>query len=154
MADFKFHGRPELAGPLSALLLQAWQDSAGDAPKPDLILPVPLSPARLAERGYNQAWELARRLASALGRPAIASGLVRVVETERQAELTREERLKNLRAAFMVEPGLRSRLAGAHLALVDDVMTTGATAREVVATLLRAGAGRVDLWVVARTPAP
>ena len=152
MEDFKFHGRPELAGPLSALLLQAWQDSAGDSPKPDLILPVPLSPARLAERGYNQAWELARRLASALGRPAIASGLVRVVETERQAALTREERLKNLRAAFMVEPALRSRLAGAHLALVDDVMTTGATLHAAAKALRKAGVAHVEAWVCARVP--
>lgn len=153
MADFKFHGRHELGDPLSTLLLQAWRDHANAPPQPDLFLPVPLSPARLAERGYNQAWELARRLARGLDRPALASGLVRVFETERQAELSRDERQKNLKAAFLVEPGLRTQLQGRHLGLVDDVMTTGATAREVSATLLRAGAGRVDLWVVARTPA-
>ena len=152
MADFKFHGRPELGAPLSALLLQAWHGDANAPPQPDLFLPVPLSPARLAERGYNQAWELARWLARGLDRPAFASGLVRVLETERQADLSRDERQKNLRSAFLVEPGSRARLQGRHLGLVDDVMTTGATAREACATLLRAGAGRVDVWVIARTP--
>jgi ComF family protein len=116
------------------------------------LLPVPLAPRRLAERGYNQAWELTRRVARTLRLRADASLLLRPVETAHQAELERVQRLANLRGAFMVDPRRRDALAGRRVALVDDVMTTGATAREAARTLLRAGAASVDIWVIARTP--
>lgn len=153
IADFKFHGHPELAGPLSRMMLETWA-AATPAPAADaIVLPVPLSPARLAERGYNQAWELARRLAAATGLRALPQGLERVVDTRHQADLGRSQRLLNLRAAFVVPPVARSTLAGRQVLLVDDVVTTGATAREVAATLLQAGVSQVDLWVLARTAA-
>ena len=148
VARFKFQGQAELATALSSLMLQAQR------PDVQALLPVPLAPGRLAERGYNQAWELARRLGAALGLPARADVLLRPVATSAQAELTRAERQRNLRAAFMVAPDQRAWLQGRHVALVDDVMTTGATAREATATLLRAGAASVDLWMLARTPNP
>ena len=83
--------------------------------------------------------------------PTAATLLQRPVERERQSGLTREARLRNLRGVFMVDPAQRQRLAGRHVALVDDVVTTGATAREAAAELLRAGAAQVELWAVART---
>lgn len=147
---FKFEGRPELSGPLADRLVAALQ--ATSAPLPDLVLPVPLSPRRLAQRGYNQAWEVARRVAARLPCAAEASLLQRPLEAAHQAELGRAERQSNLRGAFMVDPRRRSLLQGRAVALVDDVMTTGATAREAATALLRAGAARVDLWVLARTP--
>lgn len=148
IADFKFQGRVDLAGTLATLLA----DASADVPPPDLVLPVPLAPRRLAERGYNQAWELARRVARRRGVPARADVLLRAVETAHQADLPRAERLANLRAAFVVDARRRERLQGRRVALVDDVMTTGATVREAAAALLRAGAAAVDVWVLARTP--
>jgi ComF family protein len=150
IAAFKFHGRIELASQLAERLLQALREA--DAVLPDLVLPVPLAAPRLAERGYNQAWELARRVARALDRPADASLLQRPLANTPQAALTRAERLAHLRGVFMVDPRRRDELQGRRVALVDDVFTTGATAREASSTLLRAGAGAVQVWVVARTP--
>ncbi len=151
IAAFKFHGRAELAGVLALRLAVAVR--AAGQPLPTLLLPVPLSATRLAERGYNQAWELARRLGRRFGIAADATLLQRPVDTAaHQAQLGRAERQRNLAATFMVDPRRRERLRGAHVALVDDVMTTGATAREVSTTLLRAGAAQVDIWVLARTP--
>ena len=150
IADFKFEGRAELAGMLAARLHAAWKQAA--APAVSLVLPVPLSAQRLRERGYNQAWELARRVAALSGLLTRPDLLLRPWETAHQADLNRAARQHNLRSAFMVDPRLRPVLAGQRVALVDDVMTTGATAREAAAVLLRAGAAAVDVWVVARTP--
>ena len=108
----------------------------------------------LHEKGMpGLAWELARRVAAALGLPAHAKVLLRPVETaQHQAELSREQRLSNLRGAFAVDDRRRKLLTGRRVSLVDDVLTTGATAQEATLALLRAGACAVDLWVLARTP--
>lgn len=148
--EFKYQARPELAGSLAEFMAAAVQQAA-QAP-PDVVLPMPLAPQRLAQRGYNQAWELARRVAAAVHRPAWPDGLQRPLDTAPQAGLGRAARQQNLRTAFMVEPRRRPALAGQRVALVDDVMTTGATVREAAAALLRAGVGAVDVWVLARTP--
>lgn len=150
IADFKFHGRAELAGVLAAQMTAAVR--AAGAALPDTVLPVPLSTQRLAERGYNQAWELARRVAGALALPASARLLLRPLDAAHQIELGRAERQRNLRSAFMVDPAQRAAVQGRRVALVDDVMTTGATAHAAAETLLRAGAEAVDVWVLARTP--
>jgi ComF family protein len=150
IGDFKFNARPELAGPLAARLLQALR--AAGTERPDLLLPVPLAPGRLAERGYNQAWELARQLARGLRLRADATLLQRPADGAHQAQLTRDDRRRNLRGAFMVDPLRRGELAGLRVALVDDVMTTGATLREAAQELQRAGAATVSAWVLARTP--
>lgn len=144
--DFKFHGRAELAPLLAALL----RDALTAAPPPDIVLPAPLSHERLRERGFNQSWEIARRL----GPPADAGLLLRIRDTPHQADLPLERRVANVRGAFAVEPLRRHQLAGRNVALVDDVLTSGATAAEMARTLLDAGAARVHLWVLARTPPP
>jgi len=147
IGDLKFHDRVELAASLAQLLAEA----AASTPRPDWVLPVPLAPRRLAERGFNQAWELARRAARLRGLAARADVLTRPVEGQHQADLPRAQRLANLRAAFVVDGRRRDVIRGARVALVDDVLTTGATAREAARTLLQAGAAAVDIWVVART---
>ena len=121
---------------------------------PTLLLPMPLSPDRLRERGFNQSWEIARRVARRLGHPASPTVLRRLVDLPAQAGLGRAERLERLRGVFDVAPTALPQVRGSRIALVDDVLTTGATAAEATRTLLAAGAAEVQVWVVARTPAP
>jgi ComF family protein len=154
IAAFKFGGRVELAAPLASRLARAVDQAQALATAPTLVVPVPLAPARLAERGYNQAWELARRVAAARGLPTDDQLLLRPVDTPHQTGLDRAGRESNLARSFMVEPSRRPALAGRHLALVDDVMTTGATVAAASQELRRAGAASVTVWVLARTPAP
>jgi ComF family protein len=113
----------------------------------DLIVPMPLHPRRLAERGFNQALEIARGLARHLGRPIEPRGVLRVKNTPPQTELPYEERAKNVRGAFLCKLDL----SGTSIAVLDDVMTTGATLNELARALKRAGASRVENFVVART---
>ena len=171
IAALKFADRVELATPLAMLLADRIADPVRSAapepqdgeptplragpttPPPSAIVPVPLSPARLAQRGYNQAWELARRLSSLTGVPAHAGWLQRAFDAPQQVGLSRRQRRDNLRGCMRVTAEGARRIGGRHVAVVDDVMTTGATACEAARALLEAGAQRVDLWVVARTPA-
>ncbi|WP_018972284.1 ComF family protein [Rudaea cellulosilytica] len=124
-------------------------DDGTIASVPDFIVPVPLHPSRLRERGYNQALELAKPLAREFGL-VLAPGLLRRTRaTAAQSDLDAVARRKNLRSAFEVDT---NHAAPAHVALLDDVMTTGTTLREAARTLKRAGVARVDVWVLARAP--
>ena len=119
-------------------------------PLPDLLCPVPLGPGRLVERGFNQALEIARPLAAALGvacHPALA---LRTLDTPAQSGVAPSVRANNVRGAFAVEdPDF---VEGRHIGLVDDVMTSGHTLGELAATFKRFGAARVTNLVFARTP--
>lgn len=117
-----------------------------DSWRPEALLAVPLHRKRLQERGFNQAQELARPLAKGLGLPLLTGVCRRVVATPEQSRLGEAERKRNLRRAFVVDAPPPSRLA-----IVDDVLTTGSTARALAHALKRAGAGEVRLWVVAKT---
>ena len=149
LADLKFHQRLEPADTLLRPLLARLHDARGGGVR---VACVPLSRERLRERGYNQSWELARRLARSLALEARADALFRVRDTGHQLGLHRSERAKNLQGAFVVTPRHAAWVRGARLALVDDVLTTGATAQAATRTLLAAGASDVQAWVVARTP--
>lgn len=149
---FKFQGRVDLAGPLAGALAERLADELAEPV--DLVLPVPLSLGRLHERGHNQAWEIARRVAAAGGLPADAYSLQRLRDTAHQVGLSRRERAANLRDAFWVPPERAARVRQRRVALVDDVLTTGVTAAAASRALLSAGAASVQLWVLARTPAP
>ena len=151
IGDFKFRNDVALATLLAERLTAALSQGSGGT-NVDLVLPVPLSAQRLQQRGFNQAWELARRLARRFGLQAEAHLLQRPVDTAHQVELSLQDRALNLQGAFMVDPQARSGLVGRRVALVDDVMTTGATFRAATRALLQAGAGSVDVWAVARTP--
>jgi ComF family protein len=150
ITHFKFHGALDLAPALARRLLTAF--AHGDVPAPTLLLPVPLSPERLRERGYNQAWEIARRLGRALHCEADAHLLLRVKDTPHQLALPVDRRAGNVRTAFAVEPRRLAELRGRSVTVVDDVMTTGATVGELARVLRQAGAAEVAVWVVARTP--
>ena len=117
--------------------------------KPDCVIAVPLHPARLRERGFNQSQLLAVRISHRLGIPFLAKACQRVRDTPPQSSLPWKERDKNIRAAFSMRAGVDVR--GKHVAIVDDVMTTGASLGEVANTLKQAGAREVSAWVVART---
>ena len=149
LADFKFHQRLEPVAALLRPLLARLADVRGT----DLrVVAVPLSRERLRERGYNQSWELARRLARELGLATCAQALFRVRDTGHQLGLHRSARGANLQGAFVVTPRHAAWVRGARIALVDDVLTTGATAHAAVRTLRAAGARDVQVWVAARTP--
>lgn len=150
---FKYRDAPELARPLAQRLWSVVQAAwAQGLPQPDLLVPVPLSAARLRERGYNQAWELARRLSRLAGIPARPDVLLRLVDAPHQQGLPRAQRLQQARGAYAVAPRAMPSLRGHRVALVDDVLTTGATAQAAASALLRAGAADVQVWVLARTP--
>jgi ComF family protein len=150
IAAFKFHASPELARPLARLMHAA---VPADAERPTLLMPVPLTAERWRERGYNQAWELARRLGPPLGLPVRDDLIERLVGGAHQASLSGPARRRQVRGAYAVPPAAVGVLAGAHVGLVDDVMTTGATLAECARVLRRAGARRITVWVLARTPA-
>jgi len=144
----KYGGALDAVAPLGARLAAAVH--AADAlRRVDALVALPLSPQRQRERGHNQAGEIARVLACSTGLPRI-DALRRVAHGPPQASLPWRERARNARRAFEA----RGRVDGARIALVDDVMTTGSTAAAAAATLKRAGAARVEAWVVARTPRP
>jgi ComF family protein len=147
MMRFKFD-RSLAAG---RVLSELWADAmrATPPPRPDALLPVPLHPSRLRERGYNQALELARPLARQFGIALRADLLVRRRATSTQSNLDAAARRRNLRGAFAIVENIA---LPTHVAIVDDVMTTGATLRECAKTLLRAGVARVDVWALARAP--
>ncbi len=143
----KFHARLPLAATFARLLALAFTEDM--ICQIDLITIVPLSRARLAERGFNQAMEIARPLARLLKKPLLPSLSLRVRDTSAQASLPLSERRVNMRSAFAVHD--RQKLTGQRLLVVDDVMTTGCTLNELAACLKRHGALRVTNAVFART---
>lgn len=138
------------AGPCAHALggLLARHLAASGCELPDLIVPVPLHARRLRERGFNQAAMLARVLARKLGVPWRADVLLKPHESADQRQLDKRQRRRNLRGCFTCRP----LPTGCHVALVDDVVTTGATAWAGSEALRRAGAARVAVWALARTP--
>jgi ComF family protein len=139
----KYGGQLALAG----LFAHEWYQRIGATGGFDLIVPLPLHPARLAERGFNQAAEIARVLSRLSGIPMDARRARRVRDTAAQTMLPWRERATNVRGAFACDADL----GGLNIAVVDDVMTTGATLDEFARTLKNSGAARVENWVIART---
>ena len=139
----KFHGDLAAGRLLAGLLAEGLAGAA----RPAALLPIPLHRSRLRQRGYDQALELARPLARSLALPLLADALQRGRATAPQSELDARARRGNVRGAFRLAPGIA---LPAHVALFDDVMTTGATLAEAARLLRRAGVARVDLWVAAR----
>jgi ComF family protein len=146
---FKFHhdlaaGR-ELAEAMRVLMMDA---VARDGDRPQALIAVPLHPKRLRQRGYNQAMELAKPLSKTFAIPLLHDGLRRIRDIAPQSGLGALARRRNPRGAFAIG----SDTLPAHVALIDDVMTTGATLYECARMLKRAGVQRVDAWVAARVP--
>lgn len=142
----KYHGQLALA----PLLGRCLADAVVDAPRPDRVVAMPLHRARIRERGFNHATEIARSVVRPLGLPLDLDSCRRVRDTPPQMGLKHDARRRNLRGAFACSENL----AGQRIAIVDDVMTTGTSLNELAAVLRRAGAAEVDCWVVARALPP
>ncbi len=145
VGGLKFRGRLHQGRLLGELLARSLQAQPLD--RPERLIPVPLHSERIRARGYNQALEIARWVARALTIPLDSESCRRTRATAAQSDLPLEERRRNIRGAFaLVRPlGVR------HLALLDDVVTSGATVSELAQVLKRGGVERVDVWAVART---
>jgi ComF family protein len=142
----KFRGQLNLARLLGQCLADRVREA--DPPRPQVLLPVPLHASRLRTRGYNQALEIARVVGRDLGLPIDHASCIRSAATPPQAGLDERARHRNIRGAFLV-PGL---LPWNHVAILDDVVTTGSTVAELSRVLRRAGVRRIQIWAVARTP--
>ncbi|MGZ5786018.1 MAG: ComF family protein [Ramlibacter sp.] len=150
IGQFKFNGHAGWSRTFALLMRSApWVEPALEGA--DLVLPMPLSTQRLAERGFNQSLVLARALASD---KTVAGLLLKVRDTPAQAALDRKERLRNVKGAFAVEPLRAHELRGRDVVLVDDVMTSGASVFTAAQALCEAGARRVTALVLARTDEP
>ncbi|MDH4582755.1 ComF family protein [Pseudomonas sp. BN415] len=150
---FKHQGRWPIGRLLGELLARHLEHAFHEGlPRPDALLPVPLSAQRLRQRGFNQAQMLARWLGNELCLPVQDDWLHRIEDVPPQQGLDAAARRRNLRRAFALPS--RVEVKGLHLALVDDVLTTGTTAHVLARLLKRAGATRVDIYCLARTPRP
>ena len=144
--EFKFAQRPGWARSMALLMRSApWVEPALDAA--DMLLPIPLSRARLQERGFNQALLLANALAPSKTK---ASLLLRIRDTPPQSSLSRSARLNNVQQAFAIEPLAQGAVAGKRIVLVDDVMTSGASLSAAARCLRQAGASHITALVFAR----
>lgn len=147
IARFKFQEQVGWSGALATLMLSTpWAEDILD--QADLVLPIPLSAQRLAQRGYNQSWQLAKQLSAS---KADAHVLLRIRDTPSQRQLPRPERLANLVGAFAVEPLRVGELRDQRVVLVDDVMTSGASLYTAARVLRQAGATHISALVLART---
>ncbi|MDP2878197.1 MAG: ComF family protein [Sulfuricella sp.] len=140
---FKYSGNLALI----EILAKPLAELAVGHPKPDLLLPMPLHPSRLKERGLNQSLEIAKPISRWLDIPLAAEACRRTRDTPTQAGLKLRERRRNVRGAFACDLDLR----GKSVAVLDDVMTTGATLEEISRALRLRGATTISAWVVART---
>lgn len=148
ITGFKHQSQLHSGHLLGQLLLETLQDHYLDTPLPEAILPIPLHWKRLLWRGYNQSAELGKLLARHLGIPCRTDLLKRVRSTPSQQGSGREQRQRNLQRAFVVP----SPIPFQRIALLDDVVTTGATVQTAARVLLLNGAQEIHLWTIARTP--
>ncbi len=115
-------------------------------PKPELLIPVPLHKHRYRQRQFNQATEIARPISQQLGIPLNLNACVRVRDTKPQFDLPAKQRKKNLRKAF----AMKNAIHADHVAIIDDVVTTGNTVNEFAKLVRRSGVGKIDIWSFAR----
>ena len=143
IADFKYHDKLYLTD----IFADAMVDRLKQTPLPELLIPIPLHHRRLKERGYNQSLELAKSLSKKLAIPIGNTILIRSRDTAPQASLPYEQRKRNMRRAFKLNPSSLPK----HIALIDDVLTTGHTANSAAKLLRHEGVSTIELWTIART---
>ncbi|MGH8442842.1 MAG: ComF family protein [Nevskiaceae bacterium] len=145
IVELKFNGRLAAASVVGQLMAERLARRA--LPMPQVLIPMPLHASRLRSRGYNQALELGREVAGMLSLPIEPHAARRTRATQEQTRLNAAARRRNVCGAFAVEGAV---VRGRHVALLDDVITTGATAAELARATLAAGAARVEVWAAAR----
>lgn len=143
--SLKFHQRYAHARLLGTLLAERILKE--DTPRPDILIPMPLHPRRLKERGFNQSLEIARTVSRRTGTPIASDFCQRVRATEAQSQLHAASRQKNIHQAFAIQNGWRP---SRHVAILDDVVTTAATVSELAKALRHAGVETIDVWSCAR----
>jgi len=146
LCALKYHQQLSFARTAAGLITDTVRESG--EPMPDLLIGVPMTHRAVRKRGLNQAVFLARLIGRQLGIPVKSTLIKKLRETDRQSTLNASKRQRNLKGAFHCKGSLEDK----HIALVDDILTTGATANEISKVLKVAGANRVDIWVCARTP--
>jgi ComF family protein len=152
LAALKYENKPQIAAPLGLWLGQAWQQSQCRSRllrNPSLVVPIPLHAQRQQQRGYNQADLLARSFCAVTGLQLQSQGLLRVQATQPQFSLTLLERQANVAQAFSLGPGLKSRVANRSLLILDDIYTTGVTAKAAADVLRQAGFSVIGIVAVA-----
>ena len=146
LCALKYHQQLSFARTAAGLITDTVRESG--EPMPDLLIGVPMTHRAVRKRGLNQAVFLARLIGRQLGIPVKSTLIKKLRETDRQSTLNASKRQRNLKGSFHCKGSLEDK----HIALVDDILTTGATANEISRVLKAAGANRVDIWVCARTP--
>lgn len=140
--EFKYHEGLYLCSFLAALIAEALPSNARNT---QCLIPVPMHPKRLRQRGFNQAVELAKHLGHVLGIPYDVAHCIKITNTAPQASLNAKQRRRNLRHAFQVKP-----LPYQHVTLIDDLITTGSTINELAKALKHHGVSQIDVWCCAR----
>jgi ComF family protein len=143
----KYQSNLAIAPILANLLITRLKGLKATERMPDIIIPMPLHPVRLRERGFNQAMEISRYISKHMGIVLLPDSCQRIKHTPPQTGLPWKDRHKNIRKAF----SCKIDFSGKHVALVDDVMTTGATLNELAKALKKQGATEISNWVIART---
>ena len=144
--NFKFHHKLAAGRLMAELMCERLAISSSQLPQ--LLIPAPLHARRLSERGFNQAQELARILSEQLSIPVDSHSLCRTRHTQAQSSLPKKERRQNIRSAF----ALTAKIDTPHVAIIDDVMTTGLTVNEIAKILRASAVSEIEIWVFARTP--
>jgi ComF family protein len=147
LLGLKYHRQLPVARLLGRLMTEHISNTS--IVMPQALVPVPLHVSRLRQRGFNQSIELFLPVARAMGIPLLREVVIRHRATSSQVGLSRSQRRRNLRGAFVVRESLPE-----HVAIVDDVVTTGTTVNELARVLRRAGVERIDVWSVARADEP
>ena len=147
IADMKYHSQLQLADYLAHQLALAVQQQCESESKPQLLIPIPLHPKRLRQRGYNQSVELAKTLSKHLNIPLDNNALIRIKNTLPQTQLPYAKRKQNIKSAFQC----RHATLPEHIVLIDDVLTTGHTADMAAKVCLKQGEKKVELWTIARS---
>lgn len=147
ISDIKFHQKLNIAHVLSQIMAKKILMQYENKPLPQCLIPIPLHNKRLAERGYNQSLEIARNISKSLRIPINKTACQRVLNTKPQMNLSHEDRKRNLRNAFAI----RQKLPYQHIALIDDVFTTGSTVNELTKVIKQSGVEQVDIWCCAKS---